>query len=189
MIGAILAGAYGNVTPTGDFDSIATTTVGVGGAASVVFNSIPSTYQHLQIRYISKNGTAAGDTRTHLLIFNSDTTSANYYSRHILYGDGTSAVAGANSVIGSGGAAAGANSPQAASNVFGVGVIDILDYQNTNKYKTIRTLSGYDTNGAGFAIFNSSLWKSTSAITAISIVPSADNLGQYSSFALYGIKG
>lgn len=37
-------------SPSTDYDSIATTTVGAGGAASITFSSIPSTYQHLQIR-------------------------------------------------------------------------------------------------------------------------------------------
>jgi hypothetical protein len=36
-----------------DFESIATVTVGGGGAATVEFTSIPGTYQHLQIRAIA----------------------------------------------------------------------------------------------------------------------------------------
>jgi hypothetical protein len=33
--------------------------------------------------------------------------------------------------------------------VFGVAIIDILDYANTSKNKTVRALSGEDENGAG----------------------------------------
>jgi hypothetical protein len=38
----------------GDFESIATVTVGGGGAATVEFTSIPATYTHLQLRYIAQ---------------------------------------------------------------------------------------------------------------------------------------
>ena len=49
----------------GDFESIATVTVGGGGAASIEFTSIPGTYQHLQIRGIIGNG---GDTTLRTLV-------------------------------------------------------------------------------------------------------------------------
>jgi hypothetical protein len=74
------------------------------------------------------------------------------------------------------------------SSVFAANVIDILDYANTNKYKTTRSFSGADNNGSGFVQFMSGLWMNTAAITSITILPNSDNFAQYSSFALYGIK-
>jgi hypothetical protein len=73
---------------------------------------------------------------------------------------------------------------------FGAVVIDILDYANTNKYKTIRSLSGtsYNNNNGAVGLFSGS-WRNTNAITAITLQASAANLAQYSQFALYGIKG
>jgi hypothetical protein len=70
-------------------------------------------------------------------------------------------------------------------------VIDILDYANTNKYKTIKSLNGTDTNGGGLILFDSSSWRSTAAITSIKFFSKdiSRDLNQYSSFALYGIKG
>jgi hypothetical protein len=71
----------------------------------------------------------------------------------------------------------------------------LLDYQNTNKFKTIRNLQGFDANGDGsgaryYAIrFFSGLWQSTSAITSITITAPNGNWATGSSFALYGIKG
>ena len=76
--------------------------------------------------------------------------------------------------------------------MFSAGVLDILDYANVNKYTTTRVLSGFNTNGSanGTAVFLSSgLWMSTSAVTSITLTGRSTNIGQYSSFALYGIKG
>jgi hypothetical protein len=73
--------------------------------------------------------------------------------------------------------------------VFGAGIIDILDYTNTNKYKTVRSLNGVDNNGSGALALNSSLWLNTAAITNITITSDGTLFDQYSSFALYGIKG
>ena len=81
------------------------------------------------------------------------------------------------------------------SNVFAVSVIDILDYANTNKFKTVRALTGDDNNNStnyGYISLSSSLWRSTSAITSLTFdqesSSSTTNFVQYSSFALYGIK-
>jgi hypothetical protein len=74
------------------------------------------------------------------------------------------------------------------ASAFGAAVIDVLDYQNTNKYKTTRTLCGFDANGSGFAWFQSNLWSSTAAITSITLKPFSGDFITYSSFALYGVK-
>jgi hypothetical protein len=161
-----------------DYESIATVTVGSGGSSTITFSSIPSTYQHLQIRAI---GIGTGFNYAGLN-FNSDT--ASNYSYHQLYGNGSSALAdaGANSsVIYTLQGGTSATFPA-------IGVIDILDYANTNKNKTVRSLSGYDQNGAGEVYFRSGDWRSTSAVTSIQITGST-SFAQYTQFALYGIKG
>jgi hypothetical protein len=65
--------------------------------------------------------------------------------------------------------------------------MDILDYANTNKFKTTRTLEGYDANGSGNVSLTSGLWQSTSAINSITIT-AVGTFNQYSQFALYGVK-
>jgi hypothetical protein len=73
---------------------------------------------------------------------------------------------------------------------WGGAVIDILDYLDTNKYKTVRALGGADGNGSGYVTLTSGNWRSTSAITSITFVPDGGTTwSQYSQFALYGIKG
>ena len=173
---------------TNSYESIATVTVGSGGQSSAVFSSIPSTYKHLQIRLCARVTGATTDSNI-VAYFNADTTSGNY-PQHVLYGTGSAAAAGyspsdANLAIG--------RTPGASSsaNMFGLGIADILDYTNTNKNKTVRALSGQDQNGSGIVLLNSGLWLSTTAISTITITAQSGNgnLAQYSSFALYGIKG
>ena len=166
----------------GDFESIATTTVGAGGSASITFSSIPSTYKHLQIRCTGKS-TSTGSFGD--LTFNSDTGSN--YTYHSLYGDGGSAASEASAPRANV-AAVVSLTASSNTNIFGASVIDILDYTNTNKNKTVRILSGDDRNGSGFIAFVSGSWMNTNAITSITITARANSIAQYSSFALYGIK-
>ena len=174
---------------TNSYESIATVTVGSGGSSTISFSSIPSTYKHLQIRAIARDNRADAGTSSLRLQFNSDTGS-NYYTNHRITGSGSSAVAGAG--------ATGAfilftesASGNSTANCFSASVVDVLDYVNTNKYKTTRTLHGADLNDAnGAVVFRSGLWMSTSAISTITITHNnGSNLVQYSQFALYGIKG
>ena len=168
-----------------NFDSIATVTVGAGGSSSISFTSIPSTYKHLQIRGIERavNNVSGDDP---YLRVNSD--SGNTYSWHRLTGSGAAA-----SSYGAG------TQPQIryayntadgsySANTFSAFVIDILDYADTNKYKTMRCLTGLDRNGSGHIYLFSGSWRNTNAITSIKITPNSGNFNQYSSFALYGIK-
>jgi hypothetical protein len=158
--------------------------VGAGGAASISFASIPSTFKHLQIRGIGRTAQSANYTFTYLQL-NSD-TGANY-SAHELYGNGSSAGAAAASSTTWGWA--GYSGAQSNTNNFGAFVIDILDYANTNKYKTVRSLSGYDANGNGAIGLESASWRSTSAVSTVTLLTNGHNFSQYSQFALYGIKG
>jgi hypothetical protein len=169
----------------GDYESIATVTVGSGGQSSVSFTSIPATYKHLQIRAIMRGTRAVTDSEFSIRV-NSD--SGSNYAFHYLRGNGSTASASAGSSVTNAniGINPGAN---ATASIYAVMVMDVLDYADTNKYKTFRTLNGYDGNGAGSVYFDSALWQSTSAITGISFSPSANNWEQYSHFALYGIKG
>lgn len=184
--GSMLAGNPTYVPPVDDFQSIATVTVGSGVASSITFSAIPSTYKHLQIRGIGRFDVS---TRNLYYDFNGDTTAANYRI-HALYADGATTGSGEAqlAIIGSD---AMASSVDAAS-IFGVVIIDILDYANTNKYKTSRALGGFDLNGSGTIRFTSSLWMNTNAITSITLNPQSGinaDFVQYSHFALYGIKG
>lgn len=166
---------------TNSYESIATTTVGAGGVSSISFSSIPSTYKHLQIRAIARCSLDSGRLRFQ---FNGDT--GTNYSDTYIYADGASASGSSGANISR---LSGAFS-NATANTFGANIIDILDYQNSNKFKATRTLSGIDYNGTGGElIFWSGSWRSTATISSILMYFDSGNITQYSSFALYGIRG
>jgi hypothetical protein len=177
------------------YESIQTVTVGAGGSGTVTFSSIPSTYKHLQIRLINQTNRTTFNTSSFYFRFNGDTGSN--YSIHTLQSDPASP---SSSALAGGLSSQTAiydlsTSSNVAANVFGASVIDILDYANTNKNKTIRAISGADTNGAasgyaGWIGFSSGAWYNTAAVTSITFTPQFGTLfNQYSTFALYGIRG
>jgi len=182
--------ASSRAVAAGDYESIATVTIGAGGAASAEFTGIAADWTHLQIRLVARN-TASSTTGGYVIQFNSDTTIGNYYN-HGLYGSGggSSAYVFAYALDGNYYAGIGLTAgATAAANIFGSGVIDILDYRNTNKFKTVRNLCGADANGSGQIRISSGFWQSTSAITSIKLVPTSGNsFSEHSKFALYGIK-
>jgi hypothetical protein len=183
ILGIVASGNYPR--DTNSYESIQTVTVGSGGSSSITFTSIPSTYKHLQIRAIAR-GTTAATSQEQYITFNG--TSTNYYSAHILYGDGSSVVSTVSTYT-SVNLMPRLIAASSTASSFTSYVTDILDYQNTNKNKVIRSLGGFDANGSGEIDFMSGLWINTAAISEINIRPSAANFAQYSSFALYGIKG
>ena len=172
----------------GVFESIATTTLS-SSTASVTFGSIPQTYKHLQIRGIARTDRASTFDGGYVQ-FNSDTTLSNY-TLHILSGTGSAATSEGYSTA----SGAGLQTPTTGgntilANTFGSFVMDILDYANTNKYKTIRSIGGFEDNTNARIQLLSGAWLNTAAITSITLdVIQGTNYKQYSSFALYGIKG
>jgi hypothetical protein len=168
------------------YDSIATTTVS-SSVSTITFSSIPATYTHLQIRSIARGTVASGEMQT-FYRFNSDT--GTNYAHHFFRADGSTLYGGSGTSLSQISAVTRYSAANATSNIFGAGVTDILDYANTSKYTTIRSLGGIDANGSGQVYFTSGLWMNTSAITSITIgINDGGDFAQYSQFALYGIKG
>lgn len=173
---------------TGAMFPLGMVSVGSAGAANIEFTSIPSTYTHLQIRAIARDASALNDSYGAKLKINSD--AGSNYASHYLLGNGSNPTPGSQGTsitppncvqTGGGGMIA---------NVFSAIIIDFLDYKNTNKYKTIRVLTGVDQNsttGDNLGL-QSALWMNTNAISTITLTSdSGSNWGQYTQFALYGI--
>jgi hypothetical protein len=180
MIANLVAGylgAGGGVAT--DYESIATAN-GTGSSGVITFSSIPSTYSHLQIRGMTVTSLNFQNT---LVTFNGD-TGANY-SQHQLVGTGSAA--SANGLTNQNNMTLGQNGT---STYPSADIMDILDYADTNKYKTVRDLSGVDSNntGQGLIILRSGSWRNTAAITSITLTLSGGNYNSATSYALYGIK-
>jgi hypothetical protein len=171
-------------SPEGAYDALATVTLSAT-TASVTFAGIPTGYKHLQIRMLSRT-TRAITNDTLEVTFNGDTTASNY-ARHVLYGDGASAAAVGTTSNSDIGTTAGAS---CTASVFGANVIDILDYANTNKTRTVRYLAGFDNNGSGQVRLGSTLYLGTSALNTIKIdaATGGGSFVQYTQLALYGVK-
>ena len=174
----------GNLTAPGDVDPgamipLATVTVGSGGG-TISFSNIPQNYEHLQLRILAQPyyaSTSAGNISAR---FNGD-SGANY-TRHGIYADGST---GAYGYTGYTSASIDRFYYAPSGNIFSAAIVDILNYTDTNKYKTVRTIGGHNNGSTGDIRPNSSLWLSTAAINSIAF---SDTLNQYSTIALYGIK-
>jgi hypothetical protein len=172
--------ASGTVIQPTAYESIATA-VGTGSSDVITLSSIPSTYKHLQLRITGGNNFSYYAKLT----FNGNTTTSNYIT-HYLQGNGATASAGSYTgyagmvIAGSGGWV----NPTSY-------IIDILDYTNTNTYRTIRGLGGPDVNGSGGVLeLVSGLWMSTSSITSITLTANSGTpWTSTTKVALYGIKG
>jgi hypothetical protein len=169
-------------------EPIATNLVGTA-TSTITFSNIPQNYKHLQIRGIGRTDRANSGGGDYAIIrFNAD--SGSNYAYHELYGNGASAgtQAGVSQTYGFFERMADAG---ATSGMFGAVIIDILDYGNVYKFKTVRNLGGYDNNSTGGSVMlGSSLWMNTAAITSITLAPGiGTNFATNSRFSLYGIRG
>jgi hypothetical protein len=165
------------------FTKIASVTVGSGGAASIDFTSIPSTYTDLVVKH-SNRYTSNGDASSYLR-FNSD--SGNNYSRKILFGDGGSAGSSQGSSLNLGYAGAVGLSTFTV-NTFSSNDVYIPNYAgSTQKSWSVDGVS--ETNAAtAYILYAANLWTSTSAITSITLLPPGGTFVQYTTATLYGIS-
>lgn len=171
---SFLAGNPRFVSPA--YESIASNTVGSGGASTITFSSIPSTYTHLQARIMT--------TASTLDDLGMKVNSTVGLKTHWLRGNGTTAVGLTNNPWSTYGLyiSENGNEPTYPTAI----IVDLLDYTNTNKNKVIRILGGTDKNGSGRVWLASGLFDD---LTAVSSITFTSSFAQYSSIALYGIKG
>ena len=169
----------------GTYDLLETTTLG-SSASSVTFTGLGSysDYAHLQIRMVSR-GDKASNAADLLMQINADTGSN--YAWHTLRADGSNVSPFARDTkteldIGY---VAGGNSTASS---FSASVLDILDFSNSSKNTTIRTLNGVS-NEWTYIRLTSGLWNNTNAVTSLQFFADAGNLVSGSRFSLFGRKG
>lgn len=179
---------------TSTYEKIATTTL-TSGQSSITFSSISGSYTDL-VLVINGGITDAGfDFGVRI---NSDTGSN--YSSTALYGNSSSAASSrySNMTVGQ------ISTDMQGGHIFNTHIINFQNYANTTTYKTWvgRSSANYSASGSGATTVPHigsvvGLWRSTSAITSISI--SESGFGGSGTFAygntlsgtimtLYGIK-
>jgi type V secretory pathway adhesin AidA len=169
-------------------EPIATTLLS-SSAGSITFSNIPQNYKHLQVRGIMRSTFANAGVSGASVAFNGDTSNSNY-SFHRLMGDGS----GASGVTAYGvGSTFDFTIPMindsATSNSYSPFVIDILDYSNVYKAKTMRCLNGADLNNSnGIVSMRTQGWFNTAPITSLTITPSTSNFKDNTRISVYGVK-
>jgi hypothetical protein len=166
------------------YTKIASVSVGSGGASSMDFTSIPSTYTDLLLKVSARDATSAFGSSAGIswqIQFNG--LSTNLTGRYIFAGGSCSFSTGTD-----------------ASNIYGIDSTN-LDTANTfsssevyipnylasvNKSMSIEAVAENNAAAAG-SRFNAGLWSSTAAITSIKLL-TYTTFTQYSTATLYGIK-
>jgi len=163
------------------FVKIATVTVGAGGASTMDFTSIPSTYTDLLVLVSSRNS-GANNNDDLLMRFNGSSTS---YSNKSIYGTG-SAIA-SNSPFTTYIYGGSNNGNTSTASTFSSNSLYIPNYAGS-AYKSV-SVEGLQENNTSQAFMNliAGLWSNTAAITSISLLSGA-NFVQYSTATLYGIS-
>ena len=156
------------------YTPIATNTLG-SATTALSFNSISGSYTDL-VLIMNIKGTGTGWGK---ITFNSDT--GTNYSQTELRGNGTTASSGRGTNQ------TGIQPIGAAlfTTAFGFNnIVNIMNYSNTTTYKTVLARGNNANNGTDA---EACLWRSTAAITSITITASANQFDTGSSFTLYGI--
>jgi len=161
---------------------IASNTVGAGGAATVTFSSIPSTYTDL-VLLASTRGTVAEDGFS--VRINND--SATNYSFLQMNGNG-STVASTSGTTSN--ALVGGRQPESGytANTFGSNQFYFPNYAG-NKYKNVSVDAVNENNATTVRTqITSDLYPQTTAISRLDAFPGSGSFAQYSTFTLYGVS-
>ena len=156
---------------------ISSVTVGAGGASSIDFTSIPSTYTDLVIKYSIRN---ASTFATCYLRFNASTTS--YTGRRLFVNSTTvsSDTVNADVIF--------ENPSSYTASTFASNEVYIPNYAGSNNKSASIDFATENNAAANYEGIAAELWSNTAAITQVSIVPAAGTFAQYSTAYLYGIK-
>ena len=159
------------------YDPIATTTLGTA-TSSITFSSIAGTYTDLRLVWAGSWNTSSD---RFCVRFNGDTGSNYGYTN--LYGDGSSVASGrGNNVF------IVANQTSRAQGLMSMNALDIFSYAGST-FKTVLLDSPFDENGAGYMIKQVACWRSTAAITSVTMLTlNGNNFAIGTTATLYGIK-
>jgi hypothetical protein len=157
------------------------------GTGTITFSSIPQIYSNLEVRYTARS-TVAAVADNMLMRFNGD-TGANYDRQLNLVSNttfvGQEAIAGTSAGVGN------LSGASAAANLAGSGKISIANYRTTEfyKYATCENVYHDALASGGIKLISFGVgWRSTVAISSITLFLGASNFLAGSKFDLYGYR-
>ena len=148
-----------------------------GTQATITFSSIPQTYTDLIL--VANCFSISSATSSSIGVqFNGDT--ATNYSRTLLFGDGSTAASTRDASISSSTILYYEGLANLAPNI-----LHIMNYSNTTTNKTFIARANFAGSTVRLGV---GLYRSTSAITSVVLVPTTSSFASGSTFTLYGIK-
>lgn len=162
------------------YSLIASSTVGSGGASSITFSSIPSTFTDLLVKISTKTG-------FDWLLCEFNNSGGTAYDQ--IYVSGNGSTTGSGTQNDKPAAYATITGQNVTANTFGSAELYIPNYAGS-KFKSILGDGISEANQtAAYVYLASSIWENTAAITQIKLTKSdAGNFDQYSTAYLYGIS-
>jgi hypothetical protein len=177
--------SQGGGAGAGTFELIQTAT-GTGSSGVVTFSSIPATYKHLQLRIVGRSTFANTGDEGATLTFNGVTSG---YANHFLISDPSSVYAFSQTSQSSIGNLIFVPQNNQTSGYVSYTMIDVVDYTDTNKYKTVRGVNGYHGGTPKNLRTSTHYVNTTSAISSLTLTLSQGNWTTSSRLSLYGIRG
>jgi hypothetical protein len=166
------------------YTKIASVTVGSGGAASMDFTSIPSTYTDLKLVVSARSDESGGTAQStsYFLAINGSSSSRSWRVLGAFAGSTTYSSTGTNGKIGT------IPGTAATTNTFNSTEVYFPNYAGSqNKsYSTDTATENNSSTNNDLGLF-AGLYSSSSVISSFSITSGAGNFVQYSTATLYGI--
>lgn len=162
--------------------AIATNTL-ASATSSVTFSSISGAYTDLVL--VVSNFTAANNSANLWATVNGD--GGTNYSTTLLGGYTSGAFSVRTSSTTKLFLGAYNTGIQSSSSYPAMATVNFMNYANTTTYKTVLARVGFMTSTASETDVSVSLWRSTAAITSITVNPDSGNINTGAVFSLYGI--
>jgi hypothetical protein len=161
------------------FELIASSTVGSGGAATISFSSIPSTYTDLVLKISGRLNYAA--TAVGLQFSFNGQAAGTSITGKTIQGSGSS-------VVSYSAWQPNIDSANATANTFASVDIYIPNYTSSNNKSASSDSVQEDNSSTAYAEMHAALWSNTAVINQITITPNSGSFVQYSTAYLYGVK-
>lgn len=157
-------------------------------ATEVVFDSLPTGYQHLMVEVLARSNRSGASTAIRMQL--NDDTGTNYsWARTGRHSAGTDVAGeGRNTAYAEAGAMAAADTDAGEAGAY---TLTVKNYRNSSFYTYYDSMGNHGNAGATDDVENryiGGVWLNTAAVTKIRLYPSADDFVTGSMFRLYGVK-